>query len=244
MHTIESHCSEQIIGVSTTHGYVLLLQLKDIDGLQLLGTYHLCSVQIEAIRFVESSMSLFALDAERTLFHIVMDTYDVSDIKGLIQYESQIRDVSVKYYNAAMHILSLCYDEPMCYGCAYQIDQTTIECCVPMKYSLKYRYSSMQFILSERIVGCRMASKTQTIDVYDVQLVGDELRLTELQSIETLHICENIRFVCHAASVLVTLGNDGKLIEWQADTVSLIQSTVIFDTIPKESVIDIACCKR
>lgn len=244
MSTIESHHSEQMVGVGTTRGHVLLLHFDDSDGLQLLATYHLSSAQIEAIRFVDGSMTLFALDADGALFHVAMSTYDVCDVNGLIQCDAQIRDVSVQHSNEAVHIFTLSCDETQCYGCLIRIDGANGAHSAPMRVPLKYRYSSMQLLASDRVVGFRKMSKAHTIDVLDVQVAGNELQLVERQSIETSHICESIRWVVDAARVLVTLGSDGKLIEWHMDPVSVMQSAVIFDSAPEESAIDIACSKR
>lgn len=244
MSTIESHHSEQMVGVGTTRGHVLLLHFDDSHGLQLLGTYHLSSAQIKAIRFVDGSMTLLALDADGALFRVVMSAYDVCDIKGLIQCDAQIRDVSVQHSSEAVHILTLSCDEAQCYGCLIRIDEANGAHSAPMRVPLKYRYSSMQFVAFDRVVGFRKTSKAHHIDVLDVQVAGNELHLIERQSIETSHICEHIRFVVDAASVLVTLGSDGKLIEWHMDTVSVIRSAVIFDSHPEECAIDIACSKR
>lgn len=242
MYTIEAHNLLPIIAVCTTHGFVLLLQFNVTDGLQLLGKYHLSPVQIETICFVNESMTAIAMDVENVLFHIQMHAYDDTDIKGFILSDSSIIDISTIFVNGLFLILTLCNSDSNNFGRIHRIEQdNTIT--AANNVSLEHYYSSMRFVVPDRLLGVRQVANIQTIDLYEMRIVNDEFELIAHRSIQTPHRCNDIRLAINSHE-LFSLGDDGKIIEWQMDSLSMVKTTELFDHLSKRNVLNIRCDRR
>lgn len=246
MHSIESHDSLSIIGVSTVNGFILLLQYDDMHGFHLLASYHLSANQIETIHFIGKTMTLIAADNENSIFHIEINAYDETDIKHLIQCESNMIDISGILIDGSPYTFVLCSDASICSGHIYRSNPLKTDAePVAIKIPLKHFYSSMQFILSDRVLGIRQVSNIQIIDLYSIHIENGGFELNAVRSVETQHICGDIRFVLSPPK-LFTFGEDGKLVDWHVDTFSSNHSVDIFDTAidSENNVMNITCDEK
>lgn len=242
MHTIDAHNSLPIIAVCTTHGFVLLLQFNDSDGLQLLSKYHLSSVQIETMCFVDDSMTAVIMDGENVLYRMEMHAYDDTDIKGFIREDSSITDVSAVIANEELLVFTLCNDQSSNFGRIHRIKQANHSITTSNVY-LEHCYSSMKFVKYDRMLGVRQVSNIQMIDLFQARIVEDMFELIAHHSIQTPHSCNDIRLALNSPEMF-TLGIDGKLIEWQMDSLLVVKTTELYDRLSVWNVLNISCDQR
>ncbi|XP_031619938.1 cilia- and flagella-associated protein 43 [Contarinia nasturtii] len=236
---IESHETCSIVGVATSSGTILFLEIDERGNADLIAKYNLTSSKIVFIKFIPNSTISIAIDNENGLFAIKRETNNNEDIKKFIVLERSYLDYSMVKINGNLYALML--HEKCGIGSNESqssiFDYLTIEETTQYSHQLqtipmKNHYSAAQFQYYDvnKFILC---ARLTDIDI--VQCICGENGKIEMniqQTIPTTHLFGPIKFTVNASSIL-TFGCDGQIQLWDKNSMRLVKSVIAHDKFSK-----------
>lgn len=235
MNCIASNETCPIIGVGTTLGTVLIMEIDDQATANVAAKYYLTSSKIIHMKLIPNSSSFIVLDDENSFFLINRQTNTNKDIKKFIDLSYTCLDHSIIEINGTINMLMLYVkcgkndiDASMCL-CDYTTIETSSNHLHQMQtIQMSASYCAMQFQYYDTN---KFVLASRMIDIDLLQLTSNEngkIELNLLQTIVTSHLFGMIQFTVNAASVL-TYGSDGQILLWDKNSMRMVKSVYAHD---------------
>lgn len=232
---IESDETSSMIGVATSSGWVLILEIDEQGEADIIAKYSLTSSKMVFMKFIPNSTIFICIDEENGFFLVKRESNNYDDIKKFFVLTQNYLDYSVVKTNGNIYILLLYTKcdltpiESINSFCDFiTIDEHSNYAHRLQTIQLNSLYSAMQFQYydSNKFV---LGTRETRIDL--LQCVCGEnskIDMNTVQTITTDHLFGTTKFTVNAASIL-TYGNDGQILLWDKNSMRMVKSVFAHD---------------
>lgn len=227
---IESHETSSMVGVATSSGWILILEIDEQGEADIIAKYSLTSSKMVFMKFIPNSTTFVCIDEENGFYLVKRESNNDDDIKKFFLLTQNYLDYSVVKSNGNIYVLLLYMKcgltpiESTNSSCDFiTIDEHSNYAHQLQTIQLKNLYSAMQFQYydSNKFV---LGARETRIDL--LQCVCGENGKVDMNAVQTIitdHLFGAIKFTVNAASIL-TYGNDGQILLWDKNSMRMVKS--------------------
>ncbi|XP_055325488.1 cilia- and flagella-associated protein 43 [Sitodiplosis mosellana] len=236
---IESHETSSMVGVSTSSGMILILEIDEQGEADIIAKYRLTSSKLVFIKFMPNSTTFICIDEENGFFLVKRESNNDDDIKKFFILSRNYLDYSVVKSNGNLYALMLyikcgltSIESAISLCDLVAIDEHSNYAHQLQTIQLNHLYSAIQFQYYDSnkfVLGARMTC----IDLLQC-ICGEsgKIEVNIAQTITTDHLFGAIKFTVNASSIL-TYGCDGQILLWDKNSMRMVKSVFAHDKCSK-----------